>query len=365
MFISYICTRNMVLRAYHLIMITLMPYNVPLQASGTRSCLPGLSILLLWLIAIPCHGQHQGDTLAWRSRTSLAVRNNLLYDATLSPNLGLELRLDSTWTLGMNGGLNLWDIDKGKNKKWRHLMLSPYLRHYNKMMFERSFWGIHAVYSHYNVSGVKFPFGIYKSARDRRLQGDLLAIGGSYGHNWLLTGRLHLEAELGVAVGYAWYKEYDCATCGTYLGKHKKLILLPKLGLNLVWSTARKRVPLMAEQPLGHIEPEPPIVLAIHDVAVLTGQADSLEADTAAATINRACELLRTDCGDCHRYALTLLLQVKDDERAQNALGVALYLCGQKDEATARFLQAAQQGDADAQENLRQIEKRRNDEITK
>ena len=309
-------------------------------------------------MVIPCHGQHQGDTLACRSSTSLAVRNNLLYDATLSPNLGLELRLDSTWTLGINGGLNLWDIDKEKNKKWRHLMLSPFLRHYNKMLFERSFWSIHAVYSHYNVSGVKFPFDIYKTARDRRLQGDLLAIGGSYGHNWLLTGRLHLEVELGLAVGYAWYKEYDCATCGTYYGKHKKLILLPKLGLNLVWSTRKKAQPAVAEQSLGRpIEPEPPIVLAIHDVAVLTGQANSLEADTAAATINRACELLRTDCGDCHRQALTLLLQVKDDERAQNALGVALYLCGREEEALEHFRQAAAQGNADALENLRQIER--------
>ena len=316
-------------------------------------------MLLLFLMAIPCHGQHQGDSLVWRSSASLAARNNLLYDATLSPNLGLELRLDSTWTLGMNGGLNLWDIDKEKNKKWRHLMLSPYLRHYNKMLFERSFWGIHAVYSHYNVSGVKFPFGIYKSARDKRLQGDLLAIGGSYGHNWLLTGRLHLEVELGLAVGYAWYKEYDCATCGTYLGRHKKPILLPKLGLNLVWSTGKKAQPAVTEQPLDRpIEPEPPIVLAIHDVAVLTGQADSLQADTAAATINRACELLRTDCGDCHREALALLQSVKTDERAQNALAVALYLCGRETEALEHFRRAAYCGNADAKENLQQIERK-------
>ena len=47
-----------------------------------------------------------------------AIRNNLLYDATLTPNFGVEMRLDSVWTMGMNAGFNLWDYDKAKNKKW-------------------------------------------------------------------------------------------------------------------------------------------------------------------------------------------------------------------------------------------------------
>ncbi len=87
--------------------------------------------------------------------------------------------------------------------------------------------------------------------------------------------------------------------------------------------------------------------------------------DTAAAVINRASGLLRTDCGDCHREALRLLQQVSGDERAQNALAVALYLCGREDEAIDCFRRAAAQGNADAQENLRQIERNRKTVITK
>ena len=170
----------------------------------------------------------------------VAVRNNLLYDAALTPNAGVEVRLDSTWTLGLNAGLNLWDYNQAKNQKWRHVMISPYLRHYNKELFHKSFWGIHAVYSHYNVGNVKFPFGLYKDVRDKRRQGDLVAIGGSYGYNWHLTGCMHLEAEIGMALGYAWYKEYECSKCGDYLGKQCKFLPLPKLGLNLVWTIGRK-----------------------------------------------------------------------------------------------------------------------------
>ena len=185
------------------------------------------TILLLILTTTASHGQQ------------VALRNNLLYDATLTPNLGIELRLDSTWTLGANAGLNAWDLDKAKNKKWRHVMVSPFLRHYNDSLFHGSFWSLHAVYSHYNVGGVKFPLGLYKDVRDNRRQGDLVALGGSYGYNWRLTGRLHLEAELGLAIGYTWYKEYDCLTCGTYHGRDSKPFLLPKMGLNLVWNLGK------------------------------------------------------------------------------------------------------------------------------
>ena len=78
--------------------------------------------------------------------------------------------------------------------------------------------------------------------------------------------------------------------------------------------------------------------------------------DKAAATINEASELLTTDCIDCHREALRLLQTVRNDERAQNALGVALWLNGQKDEALSCFRRAAANGNKDAQNNLRQLE---------
>ena len=77
--------------------------------------------------------------------------------------------------------------------------------------------------------------------------------------------------------------------------------------------------------------------------------------DVAAKTINRASELF----GEGHyAEALTLLNSVRSDERAQNALGVALWQTGQQEEALRCFRRAAQQGNADARENLRQLENR-------
>lgn len=177
----------------------------------------------------------------------VSVRTNLLYDATLSPNIGAELRFDSTWSFGMNIGVNAWDIDKDKNKKWRHILISPNVRkyfgnktvkaEYNRMdsTYRPRYFEANLIYSHFNVGNTRIPFGLYSAIKDRRLQGDLIALGGKYGYSWILSRDWRLEAEAGIAVGYAWFKEYDCDHCGTFYGKGDRIFLLPQLGINVVY----------------------------------------------------------------------------------------------------------------------------------
>jgi len=165
----------------------------------------------------------------------VALRTNLLYDATLSPNLGVDVRVDSLWTVGMLAGLNAWDIDKEKNKKWRHALFSFRARKYRDSLFHKGYYEADLIYSHYNVGNTKIPFGLYSAVKDRRLQGDLIALGGKYGYSWILSRTWRIEAEAGVAVGYAWFKEYDCDHCGTYYGKGDRIFLLPQLGVNVVY----------------------------------------------------------------------------------------------------------------------------------
>lgn len=192
------------------------------------------------------------------SAQTMALRTNLLYDATLSPNLGAEVRVDSVWTVGVNVGFNAWDIDKAKNKKWRHVLVSPNVRRYfghkrdslciygysnglykvlrDSVVTRRvQYFEGNIIYSHYNVGNTRIPFGIYDAVKHRRLQGDLLALGGKYGYSWMLSRTWRIEAEVGVAVGYAWFKENDCDHCGTYYGKGDRIFLLPQLGINVVY----------------------------------------------------------------------------------------------------------------------------------
>ncbi len=188
----------------------------------------------------------------YHASAQVALRTNLAYDATLTPNLGAEMRLDSAWTMGINVGLNAWDINKAENKKWRHLLVSPNVRRYWGRRTEHaapdSLWGIpptesrslrylemNAIYSHFNVGNTRIPFGLYNAIKDRRLQGDLVALGAKYGWSWIMARHWRIEAEAGIAVGYAWFKEYDCETCGTYYGRGDRIFLLPQLGVNVVY----------------------------------------------------------------------------------------------------------------------------------
>ena len=167
---------------------------------------------------------------------TVALRNNLLYDATLTPNLGADIRVDSLWTIGALVGLNAWDINKDQNKKWRHLLIAPNVRRWlNDTLFHKRYIEADLIYSHYNVGNTKIPFGLYKAVQDRRLQGDLIALGGKYGYSWILARHWRIEAEAGIAVGYAWFKEYECATCGKQLGNGDRIFLLPQLGINVVY----------------------------------------------------------------------------------------------------------------------------------
>ena len=74
--------------------------------------------------------------------------------------------------------------------------------------------------------------------------------------------------------------------------------------------------------------------------------------DKQAATINRASQLMMLE-----RYqdALELLNTVRDDIRAENALGCALYMTGHEAEGMEYFRRAAARGNEDAIENLRQL----------
>lgn len=167
---------------------------------------------------------------------TLALRNNLLYDVSLTPNLGVDLKIDSLWTLGVVAGLNAWDIDKAKNEKWRHFLIEANARHWlNDSVFHKSFLEADLIYSHFNVGNTTIPFSLYDAIKEKRLQGDLIALGAQYGYSWILSRHWRVEAEAGLAIGYAWFKEYDCDHCGTFYGRGDRIFLLPLLGINVVY----------------------------------------------------------------------------------------------------------------------------------
>ena len=191
----------------------------------------------------------------------VVLKNNLLYDATLTPNLGIETALGQRTSLGVNAGYRPWpseDEQLGEYKrKYRHLLVAPYLRLWTDSVFHHHFFGITAVYSHYNTSKVHFPFGLYPDVRNDGRQGDLWAAGLSYGYTSRLSRLFRWEAEAGIDVGYTRYHSYDCNHCDR--GRDSKPFLMPKLALNIVVDPLhREAEPEPVVQPVTPIiEPKP------------------------------------------------------------------------------------------------------------
>jgi hypothetical protein len=165
----------------------------------------------------------------------VALKNNLIYDATLTPNLTLEFRLAERWTMEFGVGFNPFPLDDTKYPKWRHLSVSVTPRYWFCKAFDRGFLSFNAAYAHYNVAGGTWPVGfIYKQLQDSRFQGDAVMIGEGIGWHFAISPHFSIELEAGVEAGYTWYDQFECKHCGERTAHKSHWFVLPKAGINLV-----------------------------------------------------------------------------------------------------------------------------------
>lgn len=193
------------------------------------------------------------DTVARHSQADssryngIALRTNLFYAASATPNIGLEIPVGKHISLGFNAGVKpwprwlAWDWDKMVEKKWRHLLITPEFRFWPSGVYDKLFVGADLIYTHFNVGAVNFPFGMYPEVRDHRLQGDFYGLGVFAGWSWWLSDHWRLEAEAGIGAGYADAARYQCAYCGAEVGRRQGPVVVPKLGLNLSYNLERRK----------------------------------------------------------------------------------------------------------------------------
>ncbi len=164
-----------------------------------------------------------------------AVKTNIVSDALLSPNIGLEIRLAPKWTLNASGQLNLWSVD---GHKWRHWLVQPEGRYWLCHCFQGHFLGVHAIGGEFNFgnidANVKFLGSDFSRLKDKRYQGWGAGAGIGYGYDWIINRHWNLEAEIGIGWIHARYDIYPCAVCGTKLGTgHHNYFGPTKVALNL------------------------------------------------------------------------------------------------------------------------------------
>jgi hypothetical protein len=168
---------------------------------------------------------------------SAAIKTNLLYAATTTPNLAVEIPLRSRSTLDISIGYNPWTF--GDNQKIKHLLIEPEYRYWLCENFNGSFFGIHGLYTNYNVGGIGLSLPEFTGAKlekDYRYQGSAFGGGISYGYHWMLNARWGLEFEIGIGLAMSKYDKYECKECGRKLDTGDKLYTgLTKAGISVVY----------------------------------------------------------------------------------------------------------------------------------
>lgn len=164
----------------------------------------------------------------------LAVKTNLVADATTTMNLGLELGLSKKTSLEVNVNYNPWLYD-GKDveglgfttKKFKHLLIQPEFRYWFCERFNGHFIGIHGHWGKYNVGAMAlndpdfanpdFESKIWGNLGKYRYQGDFYGAGISYGYQWVLSKHWNIEGNIGVGYARIKYDKYECQKCGSIL----------------------------------------------------------------------------------------------------------------------------------------------------
>lgn len=171
------------------------------------------------------------------SAQKATLKTNLISDALLSPNLGIEVGLAPKWTLNVSGQTNLWNIG---DHKWRHWLVQPEARYWLCQRFSGHFIGAHAIGGEYNFGHIgtdlKFLGTDLSPLRHERFEGWGAGAGIAYGYAWPVHKHWNIEAEIGFGWIYTRYDAYPCAKCGSklYSGVHN-YVGPTKVALNIAY----------------------------------------------------------------------------------------------------------------------------------
>ena len=194
-----------------------------------RHNLPPLLIALItaFAAAIP----------ASAARPQIGVKTNLLYDAALSPNLGVEAAVAPHWSVEVSGNYNNWDVN---GHLWKHWFVQPEGRYWFCESFGGHFVALHAIAGEYNWGNLrwdKWPGSDFSKLRDRRYQGWGAGLGIGYGYSWILSNHWNIEAEIALGWIHTRYDSYPCASCGSKLesGARHNYFGPTKMAVNLIY----------------------------------------------------------------------------------------------------------------------------------
>lgn len=166
-----------------------------------------------------------------------ALKTNLLYAAGWqTPNLFVELVSGARHTVELGGSYRWWgrrNEASDNHKQLTHWMLRGEYRRWTCQRFSGHYFGAHALYSRYFVSGQRIPLLFSKQYS---YDGQAVGVGIAYGYHWALARRWSLELNLGVGYAYLWGKRGTCRNCDWQMQSKSKHYVGPtRAGIQLVY----------------------------------------------------------------------------------------------------------------------------------
>ncbi len=179
------------------------------------------------------------------SKNEVAVKTNLLYDATTTPNIGIEVGVGRKSTLQLFYGLNPWEFRSSKgDREAKHWLLMPELRWWPCAKMNGHFLGVYLMGGQFNASNISIPLpgvffsgnNIRKGVQHSRYEATYAGAGVTYGYQWILSRHWNLEAEVGVGYDHIWYDRYPCYECGARIDRGESNYAgITKLGLSILY----------------------------------------------------------------------------------------------------------------------------------
>lgn len=168
----------------------------------------------------------------------VALKTNVLSDATLSPDLGVEIPLQRQWSLDISGNINVWTVN---GHRWRHWIAQPEVRYWLCEYRTGHFFGMHLFGGQYNVGNLNLNFSFlgtdFSKLKDTRYEGWYAGAGLAYGYSWMLSRHVDVEAEVGVGWSYTRSDRFRCAKCGKKIESDRphNYVGLTKAAVNVVY----------------------------------------------------------------------------------------------------------------------------------
>jgi outer membrane protein OmpA-like peptidoglycan-associated protein len=217
--------------------------------------IPPKILLTLSLLFAVCTVQARDKSPTPDSLGAVSVKTNLLYDATATINLGVEVTVGPRWSIELPVNYNPWTF--GSGRKIKHWMVQPSLRYWTNRPFSGSFFGAHAHGGQYNIARI---------GGERRYQGWLVGGGVSYGYRWNWSRHWSMEAEIGVGYARLDYTEYTtsgrCVPCGSLVKQDTyNYIGVTKAALSLIYTFGKMKRAPEYDYTVPTVPPAPEVVI--------------------------------------------------------------------------------------------------------